>query len=149
MEAAADALAYLDWLSGQEEDPSKLAVAAVNVQGNYQSYVDVLGVRLDLSGENPPEAAPRAQRRVQEMLSRLKRIQKISRAARLPRRRVRQVVMDHVGILRWDAPWCVLPDKTVQALRAAMEKALGGRRWYASWRHRGAAWNVRPKAWEI
>ena len=124
-------------------------MAAVNVPGNHQSYVDALGVRLDLTGANPPEAAPRARGRVEKMLTRLKRIQKISRAARLPRRRVRQVVMAHVGILRWDAPWCVLPDKTIQALRAAMETALAGRRRYASWRHRGAAWNVSPKAWKI
>ncbi|CAK0846108.1 unnamed protein product [Prorocentrum cordatum] len=150
VESAADALAYLDWFSGQGEDPGKLAVAAAKVQGgNYQSYVDVLGVRLDLSGANPPEAAPRALRRVQELLARLTRIQRISRAARLPRRRVRQVVLANVGILRWDAPWCVLPDKTLQALRAALETALAGRRRYASWRHRGAAWNVSPKAWKI
>ncbi|CAK0833437.1 unnamed protein product, partial [Prorocentrum cordatum] len=157
VESAADTLAYLDWLSGQEEDPGKLAVAAANVQGgNYQSYVDVLGVRLDLSGANPPEAAPRALRRAQELLARLTRIQRISWAARLPRRRVRQVVLANIGILRWDAPatgrhapWCVLPDKTLQALRAALETALAGRRRYASWRHRGAAWNVSPKAWKI
>ena len=29
VEAAADALAYLDWLSGQEEDPTKLEIAAI------------------------------------------------------------------------------------------------------------------------
>ncbi|CAK0904175.1 unnamed protein product [Prorocentrum cordatum] len=93
VESAADALAYLDWLSGQE-DPGKLAVAAANVQGgNYQSYVDVLGVGLDLSGANPPETAPRALRRAQELLARLTKIKRVSRAARLPRRRVRQVVL--------------------------------------------------------
>ncbi|CAK0813607.1 unnamed protein product, partial [Prorocentrum cordatum] len=150
LDGAEALLRRLDELSGQKEDDSKQDRAAVNVAGGqHKDHLDLLGVRLDLTGRKPPAAAPRARKRVANLLDKLRRLRTVAKAARLGRRARKRVVMALAGSIRWDAPWCSFPKETVTRVRSAMELALESRRRHAAWRHKGAAWCMEDKAWKF
>jgi ribonuclease HI len=154
---AAETLAELDRLSGQAEDPKKEETAFIHATvldvaawpRASGEYFDLLGVRFDLTGKNPPHQAPRAQARLEEFLTRLTRLRTYPGIGKVGTARVLRVVKATMGLMRWDAPWCLRPTQDNVRIAAALEKVLQGRARYAAWRHRGLSWALLDKGWMV
>jgi hypothetical protein len=148
LKTATEIIQHLDRLSGQQEDAGKEENVCIE-RGMGNGFLDLLGVRFDVSGEAPAHLAPRAVRRAEELLRRLKRLKGVSRAARLHPQQTVRVVLATTGLTKWDAPWAIMDTKLMNKIRVATETAISGRQRHAAWRHRGAAWAIMKKGWML
>ncbi len=142
---------HLDHLSGQAEDPSKEEKASIgNGPDKYEygnQFLDLLGVRVDLTGAHPATAAPRAIARTQKFITKSNRLRRVACAARLPGDSRLRVLAGLAGSLRWDGAWGELSKKDCSRVRFAIEMAMSGQSRTRTWRHRGAALVLQNRMW--
>ena len=157
MVRATQLLSELDELSGQKEDPTKEEMAFVNAPmpafqifpSARTDYLDLLGIRLDLNGSAPPILAPKAKARMQQLSLRLDRLRKVSKCLHLGKGRIQRAVASSLALLRWDAAWIDCSLSVFYQTTTKIELALQGRKRFAAWRHRGAAWVVQRQGWKL
>ena len=146
----------LDDLSGQAEDPAKEEFAGINLQDDWDTvcprvnkdFLDLLGIRVHFS-DGSFGIAPKAHARWTELEARLKRLQTLSRGMRLSRDQIGIAVKATLGLLQWDAAWLVDVPTGLRKMTTLIENVLQGRRRHAAWRHRGAAWLVQQRGWQL
>lgn len=139
---------HWDFITDQAEEPAKTEHALVNcsssscclLPGARVDFLDLLGIRLLLPQARRPGAPPRALRRTEEILRRLRRLRTLGVG---PQRR-RGGLAAVLGIGLWDGPWQAMDPIMERKIRTQTELVLRDRRVHEVWRHAGASALITP-----